>query len=476
MDDLHHQHVEMNTSDASWMPASPWFPTFLAGLLVVIGVSVAAGAAEASHYQISVLALAIAAVIAAFACVRPDLFGVALVATLLVPFTWSPTVTNAPAPPMVLFALPASVAAAFVLRKRLRLCALDYLVGAIFASALLSELATSGQGILGGSTLTRTEFDAMLLPYVAFRLIATAWPVAISKLPDALTLTGAALCLFALWEELRGSTLFAASSFNNPQLTQWEINYPRAGGVRAQATMGHPLALGSFLVIPLVIAFAQRRWRLFGLLAVGEALTLSRGPYIAAIVTLFLWGIVTRRIGRLWILLTVIGVLALFVGPVRNSVTNSFQTGTTEQRNADYRSQLLSTSLGSLTLWGKPTGQASELYGQNLSDVTSEFAFISGRQGVLGIAIWIGLLAAFVYTIREARRRRDPLLLILGVALVGEWIALLSVPLITSFQDAFWLTVAMSAARLTQRTRSTENLSLAPHAERGIASAASILR
>jgi len=437
--------------------ATPSLAAFLTGLFLVMASSAILGAAEASRYQIFILALAGAAMITAFACVRPDLFGIALVLMLLVPYTWSPTIRSAPVPLIMLFALPAGFAGAalVVMRGQLRLCILDYLVLAIFASVLLSEIATGiGPGVLDAHTLSHSEFETILLPYLAFRLILAAWPHAISRLPSALMITGAVLSLFAVLEELRGTNLLAHSGLNNPQLAPWEISYPRAGGIRVAATMGHPIAFGSFLVIPLVFAFAQRRWGLFALLALGEALTLSRGPYIAAIAALLLCSVVTGRVGRLWVLLTVIGVLALFIGPVRNSVTNSFHTGTTEHGTANYRSELLDASLTSLTPWGKPTGETRELYtghqGQSaLPDVVSELALMSGTQGVLGLTIWVGFLLAFGYTIRYARRHSDLLLLLLGVALVGEWVALLSVALITSFEYAFWLTVALTAARLS---------------------------
>jgi hypothetical protein len=460
------QHSEIRASDAKLIDVLPRRRTLL-GLLVVMAASVVAGAADASHYQIYVLALFGIAVMVAFVCISPKLFGITLVAMLLVPYTWSPTLRTAPLPAIMFFALPGGIAGAVVLIRRgqLRLGVLDYLVASIFISALLSEIITpSGEGILGAHTLSHNEVEVILLPYLAFRLILTAWPSVITKLPHALMITGAGLAIFAIWEELTHANLFAHSSLNNPALAVWEGSYPRAGGVRADATMGHPIALGSFLIIPLMFAFARRRWRLFALIAVGEALTLSRGPYIAAIATLLLYSILTRRVGRLWVLVTVIGVLALFIGPVRNSVTNSFQTGTREQKNANYRSDLLGTSLGSLTLWGNPIGKTSELYAHrgesNLPDVTSELALMSGRQGVLGLTIWVGFLTAFAYIIREARRRSDPLLLVLGVALVGEWVTLLSVALITSFQYAFWLTVAMAAVRLSKRAEPTESSKL----------------
>lgn len=428
------------------------------GLLLTIALATLAGVAEASDYQREALALAGVATVMVFACIRPGLYIFVLAAMFLVPYSWSPTLINAPTPAIMLLALPAGVAAVVILmhRGRLPLCVFDYLVMAIFITAIFSEIATaSAAGILGSHTLTHNELEVLLLPYFAFRLILAAWPRVVDRLPLAVMVAGAALSLVAIWEEITRTNLFANSGLNNPELAVWEHTFPRAGGVRADAAMGHPIALGSFLIIPLVFAFGQRRWGLFALLAVGEALTLSRGPYIAAFVALVLCSILTRRMGRLWGVICVVVLLGFFVGPVRNSVTNSFQAGSKEAKTANYRSELLGTSLGSVTVWGKPSGRTDELYASQqgqvkLPDVTSELALMSGRQGIFGLTIWIGFLLSFVYVIWEARRRSDSLLLFLGVALTAEWVALLSVALITSFQYAFWLMVAMTAVRLRQ--------------------------
>jgi hypothetical protein len=425
-------------------------------LLSAALVGVLAGAIATSSYHTIMLALAAGALVAAFACVRAELYVFALAATLLVPYTWSPTLNHSAQPAIMLLALPGALVAAAVLarRGRLRPCVLDYLVVAIFVSALLSEIAVaSGSGILGSTTLSHNEVEVILLPYFAFRLILAIWPQTIPRLPFALILAGAGLSIVAITEEVTHTNFFANSPLNNPNLAVWEHTFPRAGSIRADATMGHPIALGTFLVIPLVFAFAERRWGLFSLLAVGEALTLSRGPYVAVFVAILLCSVLTKRLGRMWILVVVAALIAASVGPVRNSVLNSFEAGSKEQKTANYRSELLSTSLNTLSLWGKPTGKTDELFSHqsefNLPDVTSEFAIMAGRQGVFGTVLWVSFLAAFVYLIREGRRRGDELLLLLGVALTGLWIALLSVALITSFQYMFWLAVAMAAERLS---------------------------
>jgi hypothetical protein len=425
----------------------------MAGLATAV-FCILLGAAVARIPTADLVAVVGTVTVAVLAWSSPKLLGVVLVGAFLVPYTWSPTLRSAPAPVIVLIALPAAGAGALRLLYggRLRLCVLDYLVVATFASLVVSETITGKGGVLGTQSISHTEATAFLAPYLAFRLILAAWPTVIPRLPDAFVVVGACLSLFAVWEEIRGASPLATSPLNNPQLLQWERSYSRGGGVRAEAVMGHPIALGMFLVIPLLFAFSKRRWTLFAIIALGEALTLSRGPYLAAIITLVLYGLVTRHARRLIVVTAIILGLAVLVSPVRNAVSNSFVAGTREATNANYRSSLLDASLHDLSLWGHPTDQTRELYANSqtvLKDVTSEFALISGDQGAVGLALWVALLAAFGYIIRQARRQKDVLLLALGVILVGEWIGLLTVSLITSFADAFLLTVAMAATRLT---------------------------
>ncbi len=427
----------------------------LAWITILGAACLVLGAVVVTTHRLPI-AFAAGGVVILVASLWPRVFVPGLVLLLLVPYTWSPTVNGTPEPVVALVALAGALVAVtrLIVSGGFRANRLDYLVLAIVVSAVLSEVHAQ-TGSLGSDTVSRTDLNVMLLPYLAFRTIFTVWPNAARRVPDALVMTGCVLSAVAIFEELKGRVLVAGSSLNNPLLSRWALSYQRGHGLRAEATMGHPLAFGCFLVIPLVFAFYERRWSAVGLLAVGEALTLSRGPYIAALVALVLCAVLTKRAGRLTVVVVVVASLALFVGPVRNSVTDSFQAGTIEQSNANYRAALLSTSLGTLTVWGDPLKNASELYGQSgqfeLRDITSEVALLAGRQGAVGLSLWMAVLAAFVYVIGVGRRCRDDILMLLGVALIGEWVALLSVSLITSFQDAFWLTVALASARLATR-------------------------
>ena len=403
-----------------------------------------------SHYQTIIVAFYGVIALTALAAAWPERFIVVTVLLLLFPFTWSPEISlfTSVLPPFAIMIFPAGLAALLIIsRNHLRMTMLDWLVCALVLSAFLSEI-NAGEN----NKLTQGLLETLLVPYVAFRLTFTAWPQILRKLPNILMIVGTCLSLFAIWEVLRGSSPFAHSSLTNAKLILWAVNYHRGGGIRAAATMGHPIALGSFLLIPIIFAFAQRRWRIFGLCLIGEALTLSRGPYIAVIFALVLFSVITGRMGRLGIAVAILCVFALFVTPIHATISQSFEGGTEANANASYRSELLKASLTSPTVFGNPAPRASSLYGHpgqfQLSDVTSEFALIVGRQGLVGLAIWLGFLAAFAKIVAVGRSRDDPLLLTLGVILVGEWVSLLSVALITSYGYVFLLVVAMAATRI----------------------------
>ena len=389
-----------------------------------------------------VLVAALAA--AALATTRPGWFGAALVVSLLFPYAWSPNVFAGPVPVMVLLMVPGAVAAGLVLlaHGRIRLTWCDGAVIGLVATAFLSE-AMTGHGHRYSLELAK----AAIVPYVGFRLVFVAWPSAMRRLPDAFIWVGVAASGIAVWEVLSGGNPFIGGPVN-PLLARWAVNVHRGGVIRAAATFGHPIALGSFLVVPIVIAFAQRRWRLLGILAVGELLTLSRGPWIAAILAVFLYAALTHGLQRLWLIAVLVTVVGLFVGPVRHVVSSSFQTGTVEQANATYRTQLIGSTLGSLTLWGNPqpdTEQSFLLSRLTPTDITSEPALIASKQGVWGLAVWIVLLGSLVAATVAASRRRDDFLLPLAVAAIGLWIAMISVALITTLAVTFWLVAACVA-------------------------------
>jgi hypothetical protein len=426
------------------------------GLLATLSaaaLAIALGAGVASGHQLVIVVVAALALVAALAWRYPELFGVVAVGILLIPYTWSRS-----NPGLQVLALPGAIAAASLLlgRAKLRLNVIDYLVVALFATIVLSQVL-GGRGLnVGPDSYARSELEGLLIPYFALRAIIAVWPRVTAKVPGALIAVGGILSVLALCEEAQQRALFPVSALTNPQLAHWAVLYEREGAIRTTATMGQPLALGAFLIIPLLLAFAYRRWRMFALIALGEATTLSRGPYLGAIIALALFGFLIGRVGKTWALVVVIAVAGLSVGPVQSSISASFQVGTSEQANAEYRSRVVNASLRSLTLWGHGLPKASEVRshpvdreGKSIStDPASEAVSVVAQQGAVGLVVWLGFPIVFAYAARKARRSKDLLLLTLATALVAEWFVLLTVPLITNFQYAFWLTMALTAARL----------------------------
>jgi hypothetical protein len=417
------------------------------GLLTAVAVLIGIAAAIAS--PATVIGLTATAGLAVVAAVCPTAFAWVVIAALLVPYTWSPSLIGGPTPAIVLAVLPGACVAFFRLLHTgwPRWVLLDWLAVALVAAGYLTETLAGASHLYSLHAL-----KGSLLAYVAFRLIFAAWPIAAAAV-RALIGVGVGLSLLAVYEVLARNPI-PGSKLNNPDLSQWETIYHRGeGSVRAQATMGHPLALGSFLIVPLALAFAYRRWRAFAVIAVGEALTLSRGPYIGALIALVLCAALLGRMTRLFAVLAAVVALGLFVGPVGHAVSASFQAGTAEQRNASYRQALIGAGLHHVTLLGNPGVVPEMLFAQSnegefaLGDVTSQFVLISASQGLAGLALWLALLAAFVAVMVAGRRRSDTLLLVLGAALVGLWVDLLTMPLVTSFQPAFWATVALVATR-----------------------------
>src|SRR5690349_13867395 len=76
------------------------------------------------------VAVAAASCTAALAAARPAWFGAGIVAALLFPYTWSPSLTGGPTPVVVLFVLPGAVAGGLALLHsgRLRPHLLDAVV------------------------------------------------------------------------------------------------------------------------------------------------------------------------------------------------------------------------------------------------------------------------------------------------------------------------------------------------------------
>jgi hypothetical protein len=410
-----------------------------------LGVAIAIGYLIVGRGAVATTALCLLLLFGLVAVLRPGWVPACASAVLVLPYVWSPSFHGAVVTPIIPVAAVAGLVGLATVRLRPTLIDLPVL-------ALVVLPGLSAYMIGESRNLFQYGLLNIAVPYVGFRIFFAAHPGVLRRLPGAVLWTGVPIAVLALIEAYTGFNVASVGGhFVNADLEQWTQSYTRGGLVRAQATFGHPIALGCFLVMPLAFAVLKRRWALLFLFSVAEIVTFSRGPYVtgllAVIALLVIFGQGARRVLAL---VSVLAALLAFAGPVKTVVRESYSAGSEAQANFAYRQALLSESFHGVTLFGDPVPQSrtDELFaGSQFTDVTSYLALTIRRLGLLGLIAWVGVLATALLATIGAVRRSDDLATTFGVIVGAWWIALLSVSLITNFQFAFWLVLAALATR-----------------------------
>lgn len=425
-------------------------------MLVALAASIACGALVARSALMAVVVLVIplgAGLAAAF----PGLALAAGMMLTVLPYTWSPAIGPLTATPGLFVAMALGALGALRLLTvrapgAARPSAADGLVVGLGATALVSSYVLSQP-----PDLFVTLLVSMLVPYVGFRVFMAAyaahleWRVAMYFIAVAIPVAVVA-CVEGVQAEnpLTGVLL-------NPELQAWAEPVERGGAVRAASSFGHPLALGTFLVIPIGCALfgLHRRWPWLLLFLGAEILTLSRGPWLAVVLVVILLAPVTwkraqhpRAVG----LLVIAAVSLLFAGPISSVFSSSFTASTPEVDNATYRVGLINASLENLTLLGNPQVESTRLLA-GYSDVTSSVALTASRTGAVGLLFWLALGGWVLWCLVRAYRRRQQLIVLISAIVLAQYVSLLSFPLITNYQYVFWLTVAWLASVVTPTLR-----------------------
>jgi hypothetical protein len=421
---------------------------FPGDLLLACLTGLSLGVAVSVHPALVTAVLAIGA-FGVISWVRPKFaIGVGLALTAL-PYAWSPTIFSITvAPALVVTSVWIGVS---LLQggRTFHLHRMDLAVAAFVVAPALSAYIVS---------YPYTQFwytiGTVAIPYMGARLFLSSDSLDLTDvLPAVLVGVGCAVSLLAFFEVATGNNP-ATSILTNPDLSQWTEQISRAGVVRAQATFGHPIALGAFLLMPIGFAAAwprRRLWWALPILLTALLLTFSRGPWIGLVVMLgviFLTeASINRRYRGIGGLILLVGALAWLVGPVHEVIQASFSPGTVEAGNASYRSQLIETAFHHLTLAGTPVSQSetAELV-PGLQDLTSTLALTILRTGILGLAALVALTYCVVESVIRAARWGDARLRAIGVVLIGQLIVLLTVALITNYQYVFWMCVALLGA------------------------------
>lgn len=435
-------------------------------LVLVVAASALAGgwAAGVGYGPLIVLTIFAGALVAAL--IRwPSIGPYCAVLSVAIPYTWSrSTGASVIAYPLLMALMLGCASIPRLNVVKLRPGILDWLVLAIVLDVGLSETLT---GL--GYSLLQHEVLNILIPYAGVRLFFTAYPECLKQLPKAFLTVGVLAVAYAVYQEALGADPAGKlAPLYNPVLARWTGVLMRGGELRAPSSFGQPIAFGSFLIVPAVFAFAKRRWVILCIVLIGIGLTFSRGPYIAVILSLVLIAVLRGRLTRVGIVLALIVIVASQVGPVSHVISNSFTAGTAENQNANYRTKLLSTSLDNLSVLGTPIPQnetGNLLLGQGLPDLTSYLAVTVARTGAIGLILWIALVGYLGRLFLLARSRKDEILGMMTVGMIGLWFSLLSVSLITNFQYVVWLLLGGLAAHIAANPREPERARATPERE-----------
>jgi hypothetical protein len=246
----------------------------------------------------------------------------------------------------------------------------------------------------------------------------------------------------------------------------------RSGTIRTQATFPHPIILGTFLalVAPLLVGLAvwRPRWSRIGALVglgvivVGLASTLSRGPWLATIVASTTF-VVLCGLRRRWAYLAAgFAVLALAAAlPVATTVRDA-ATGVVDRSDwqdryiVDFRLQQARelTSYAKRNPWAGHLDSASRpslegvVEGREI-DHGAQLDSVYGGQlvqtGALGLVAFLAMVVAIIGDVVRGTLRATRDVRILGSALVASLLGALTVGLFSNVLGfaqvgtAFWL-------------------------------------
>ena len=369
-----------------------------------------------------------------------------------------------PAAACGLVLVPAAIAAA----SGVRLHGLDVAVGALVLLRCMSALVNA-EGPLGA---TVNVLLTTALPYVVFRCLTLDADVP-RRLAVVVVTTAVPLAALGVYERNGGPNPLFTLVRPELEAAQWARPELRSGGIRAEATFGHPIALGMFLALALLLAVVlavtvHSVLVRLALLASGAALllgltaTLSRGPLLVAGVGVVGWLMVNlRRVDVLRVGAALVAVVVVAVGtPVLGTLEGlqrSSTGATAEARSAEYRLQVLQValepeqfSLLGLPAQGAPVTEAV-VRRTGLKSIDSELAVVHLTSGALALGAF---LLVGVLVLGTALRRRLPVVeSAWAVGMAAAFLNLTTVALLTQYEELFWGFTALVAG-IAQRRRS----------------------
>jgi len=311
----------------------------------------------------------------------------------------------------------------------------------------------------------------MLLPYyVLSRTCRTR--EALTDVMAAFTLSLFLLVPLAAYEVARHSLLYPV--LQETWGTGQVLNYlERAGYLRAQVTAGHSIVLGYAMAMAmgfwlyLQSQVPARGWRLLGFagLIVGLALTLARGPWLGALLVVFVFLVLSpNAFTRLvkasgWLL--ALAIVSL-VSPFGKTIIASLPfIGTLDEGTIDYRKQLAEQSWRLIQLnplFGTPsylTYLEDLRQGQGIIDMVNAYASIALSFGLVSLFVFLSFFLIIIWRCIKAMWAlsiRDTDMNLMGASIVASMVGglamIATVNLYLSIAPFTWALAGLATAFL----------------------------
>ena len=268
--------------------------------------------------------------------------------------------------------------------------------------------------------------DVYVLYYVASRTATSR--SAIREALAAFVLSCTVMATIAVFESVRNWLLYTDlfALWGGDQLrTEY---YVRAGLLRAEASSGHPLALGFLLTVGFglwlylqtrVTGRKTRKLAVTGVLLAGLFVSFSRGPWLAALVV-FLAHAAFRpgkaaRVMKAGVAVLLLGGLVL-LSPLGEQLREilPFSSGAEAQSSLIYREELLHESwqiIQAHPLFGDQLALSHMQglrQGQGIIDVVNTYLGVTLYHGFAGLALFLAFQLLPLYRMRRAARQLPP--------------------------------------------------------------------